>query len=78
MTHRQVITLCRTARLDSLDQVQSCIKGVVDALSEEEGRVVSLTCFPQKLSENSYLSLLSIIGSIAIYRADSLFRGSFS
>ena len=32
----------------------------------------------KKLSENSYLSLLSIIGSIAIYKADSLLRVSFS
>ena len=31
---------------DTLDQAQSCIKGVVETLSAEEGRVVSLTCFP--------------------------------
>lgn len=31
---------------ETLDQAQACIQEVVEALSAEEGRVISLTCFP--------------------------------
>jgi hypothetical protein len=31
---------------ETLDQAQACIKSVVETLFAEEGRVVSLTCFP--------------------------------